>query len=152
VNWRSKSIIVVPVDFSAAAWAAVDTGLDLAFEPCNVRVLHVLENLSVQEYGVLYDTVTGASRKQCVDRAIRKHLSDPRYGEIQIDVVEGNPAHCIADYARQVGAGLIVVASHSRSTWQRLLRVSVSERVVRLAPCPVLILREPHVRVSASAA
>ena len=50
----------------------------------------------------------------------------------------------ITEQAKAMNAGLIVISSHGRTGVPRFLMGSVAERVVRLAPCPVLVLREPH--------
>jgi nucleotide-binding universal stress UspA family protein len=54
---------------------------------------------------------------------------------------EGDPAESIVDAARAEGADVIVVGSHGRSALGRALIGSVSEQVVRRAPCPVLVVR-----------
>lgn len=55
----------------------------------------------------------------------------------------GAPDHVIVDLAREVCADLVVVGTHERSGVGRLVPGSVSEHVVREAPCPVLVVREP---------
>jgi nucleotide-binding universal stress UspA family protein len=47
----------------------------------------------------------------------------------------------IAEYARRAGIDLLVLATHGRSGLTRVLMGSVAERVVRIAPCPVLVVR-----------
>jgi len=54
---------------------------------------------------------------------------------------KGNPQSAILDYAKDWGADLIVVGSHDRSRMERLLLGSVSEGVVKHAPCSVLVLK-----------
>ncbi len=54
---------------------------------------------------------------------------------------EGEPASAILEAAAKWGADLIVVGSHGRSGVDRLLLGSVSDRVVRHAPCSVQIVR-----------
>jgi len=56
-------------------------------------------------------------------------------------VLIGDPARAICDFARDVGADLIVVGSHGRGPVRRALLGSVSDAVVRHAPCPVLVVR-----------
>lgn len=53
----------------------------------------------------------------------------------------GRPAERIVDVADQVGANLIVMGSRGLGTVKRLLLGSVSEAVVQLASCPVLVMR-----------
>ncbi|MEZ6094353.1 MAG: universal stress protein [Pirellulaceae bacterium] len=54
----------------------------------------------------------------------------------------GDPGSEITRFAKENDAGLIVISSHGRTGVSRLLLGSVAERVVRLAPCPVLVLRD----------
>ena len=56
----------------------------------------------------------------------------------------GDVAGTICRVAEEVGVDVIVVGSHGRTGLQRLFLGSVSEHVVRHAPCPVLVVREGH--------
>lgn len=56
----------------------------------------------------------------------------------------GDPAREIVKYATRHGIGLIVLGTHGRSGVSRVLLGSVSERVARTAPCPVLIVPPPE--------
>ena len=52
----------------------------------------------------------------------------------------GNPAREITALAHRIGADLIVMGTHGRSTIARLLHGSIAEKVIARAPCPVLAL------------
>jgi nucleotide-binding universal stress UspA family protein len=56
----------------------------------------------------------------------------------------GDPAEVICRTAKRLGSDVIVVGSHGRTGFGRLFFGSVSEHVVRHAPCPVLVVRSPH--------
>jgi len=56
--------------------------------------------------------------------------------------MKGDPETEILDHAKEWGADLIVVGSHEVSRLERLLVGSVSESVVKHAPCSVLVLRQ----------
>jgi universal stress protein A len=56
----------------------------------------------------------------------------------------GDVARTICRIAEELGVDVIVVGSHGRTGLQRLFLGSVSEHVVRHAPCPVLVIREAH--------
>ena len=58
--------------------------------------------------------------------------------EVEARVVEGRPATEILQAAKDGSAGLIVMGTHGRSGFDRLLLGSVTEKVLRHAPCPVL--------------
>ncbi|MEE6208904.1 universal stress protein [Salarchaeum sp. III] len=57
------------------------------------------------------------------------------------DVVQGNPAPTIAEYAAQYGHDLIAMPTHGRRGVSRYLVGSVTEKVVRLSGVPVLTAR-----------
>jgi nucleotide-binding universal stress UspA family protein len=56
-------------------------------------------------------------------------------------VEHGNPAHIIIEMSKDYD--LIVVGTLGRSGISKLLMGSVSEKVVRFAECPVLVVRNP---------
>jgi nucleotide-binding universal stress UspA family protein len=56
----------------------------------------------------------------------------------------GDPADVICRTAERLGTDVIVVGSHGRTGLGRLFLGSVSEHVVRHAPCPVLVVRSSH--------
>ena len=60
----------------------------------------------------------------------------------RIIVRRGHPYHEIDQIAKDIKAGLIVVSTHGRTGLRHLLLGSVAERVIRHAPCPVLVVRE----------
>jgi nucleotide-binding universal stress UspA family protein len=54
----------------------------------------------------------------------------------------GDVATTICHIAEEVPADVIIVGSHGRTGLKRMLLGSVSEHVVRHAPCPVLVVHE----------
>ena len=65
-------------------------------------------------------------------------------GSVQAEfrVVVGEPSREIVRLADEQDAGLIVMSTHGHTGLKRVLSGSVTERVVRRAPCPVLVIRE----------
>jgi nucleotide-binding universal stress UspA family protein len=57
--------------------------------------------------------------------------------------LEGDPATEIVRYATDAGMGLIVMGTHGRTGVERLLMGSVAEKVLRDAPCSVLVVKLP---------
>lgn len=60
---------------------------------------------------------------------------------VRTEVVAGEPASEILRHARTHGIDLVVVGTHGRTGLKHLVLGSVAERVVRQAPCPVLVVR-----------
>ena len=56
-------------------------------------------------------------------------------------LVNDEQGHTICDFAGDHNADLIVISSHGRTGIARLAIGSVAERVIRYAPCPLLVLR-----------
>ncbi len=63
---------------------------------------------------------------------------------VQGEVCEGLPADMIVERARDLRVDLIAMTTHGRSGVRRLMFGSVSEKVLRHAPCPVLLVRIGH--------
>jgi nucleotide-binding universal stress UspA family protein len=62
-------------------------------------------------------------------------------GSWDVDVAAGAPAETIVHMAHERGADLIVMGTHGRTGLHHMLLGSVAEKVVRLAPCPVLTVK-----------
>ena len=145
MNWLPKKKVIVPVDLSENSVVAIDTALQLVADPGDITVVHVLQELSPLEPGEIemWNTVDVPTRLRHGKSALRERLRDPRFSAIRIEVLIGDPGHEIAEMADREQADLIVLPSHGRRGLTRLLIGSVAERIVRLAHCPVLVLRSP---------
>src|SRR5262245_58708075 len=73
----------------------------------------------------------------CLERVTAGEL------EGEIVVVHGVPFQEILETAKQQQVDLIVMGMHGRTGFHYLLLGSVAEKVVRLAPCSVLVVRQP---------
>ncbi len=58
-------------------------------------------------------------------------------------LLEGDPAAEIVNYVREAGFDLVVMGTHGRTGLERLLMGSVAEKVMREAPCSVLVVKLP---------
>lgn len=134
--------IVVPVDFSDLAFEALDRALEIAEGNAQrVYVIHVLADLMVNEPGAIWGEINNEKRTRNAKEALRQRLSDDRFRGLNIEIEFGDAGHRIAEYAKKLGAELIVMPSHGRTGLSRVLIGSVAQRVVQLAHCPVLVLR-----------
>jgi nucleotide-binding universal stress UspA family protein len=142
MSYFPKRSVVVPVDFSPESLEAVDVGLTLVDAPEHVFVVHVIIDITPLEAGEVWGVIDPQARIDQVQKLLREKLAGARYSGLHTAVVLGEPAHSIANYAQEKHAELIVIPSHGRTGITRLLIGSVAERVVRLAHCPVLVLRK----------
>lgn len=138
-----ENTIVVPFDFSEMSCQALEEAVRMVEDPAQIRVIHVTEYPSAYEYGVVWQNVTEDSIVKRLNEAFAEHLKkNEALPELSFSVRFGNPGREIGDFAREVQSELVVMPSHGRSGVTRFLMGSVAERVVRSAPCPVLILRD----------
>ena len=134
--------LLVPVDFSDQAFAAVDVALDIADDAANIHVVHVLDEPQSGHPDAIWVNIDHAKRRDHALSELRSRLSDEAYQSISLRVEFGEPGFRIAELAKDLEVGLIVIPSHGRTGIKHLFIGSVAERVVRYAHCPVLVLRE----------
>lgn len=142
MNWLPKKSVVVPVDFSDLSLEAVDVALEMVESPEQLHVIHVLPELNVAEPGVIWDSIDDKSRCDHAEQALREKLSDAKYAKVDLHCAVGDAGREVAEHAAQCKAELVVMPSHGRTGLKHLLIGSVAERVIRLAHCPVLVLRQ----------
>ncbi len=133
--------IVVPVDFSELSLAAVQRGVEIVDPSGTVNVIHVLPAISTMEPGNLYGTITDESRIDAIKEKLRTTFAETTGGQINVHCQIGDAGREIVEFAQQENADLIVIPSHGYGFFKHMLLGSVAERVVRLAHCPVLVLR-----------
>jgi nucleotide-binding universal stress UspA family protein len=141
MSWYPKKCVVVPYDFSERSGQALEIARDLVSDMALLHVVHVLPTITASDPGMIWDVVDNDARKRDVERAFREGFAASPFHKAEFHVAFGDPGNEIAAYAETLKADLIVMPSHGRSGLNRLLIGSVAERVVRLAHCPVLVLR-----------
>jgi nucleotide-binding universal stress UspA family protein len=152
-NSEQNYRIVVGIDYSPAGDLALERALELAqARPhADVHVVNVVNVYGAQTLLGGSGEPTGvASMNQAEATALlERHVQERRaafgdslatvrvHAHLRIDA----PAQEIAQIAADLEADLVVVGTHGRRGIARLLLGSVAEAVVRLAPCPVLVVR-----------
>lgn len=156
--------VLVPTDFSETSKVAVKYARELASAyHGSVHVLHVLPDASNQPWAFGVETeVMGLSTserekrwRERADEQMKNLFSEAERKELNVQFATrvGNPVQQILQYATGQGVDLIVVGTTGRGTpppetfgaFPRHSPIgSVAERVVRDAPCPVLIVRHPE--------
>jgi universal stress protein A len=143
--------ILVPTDFSKFSRAALTYATAFAEKfAAELHLLHVVQNLavmipdSVNVMPPLGPSIEQLSRAvtEALDRLVAEnHLESLK---IQKAVREGTPFYEIIQYARETDIDLIVMGTHGHSGLVHVLLGSVTEKVVRKSPCPVLTVRHPE--------
>ncbi len=142
--------ILVPVDFSPSARAALEHGAFLAGKfTASLDVLHVWEPpgyvgpdtlalLPVASGQPGWDQ-TRAELSREVERFLAKAGARPRNTSVRVE--SGEPSDTILHVARETGVDHIVMGTHGRTGLSRLLIGSVAEAVLRRSTCPVTTIR-----------
>lgn len=133
--------VIVPIDFSSESVAAIRAGFDRVNEPSGLRVVHVFPALNPGAGSLFQEFSAGHPREEVAVERMEQLIEEAgAKGAISV-VLNGDPGLDTADYAKQVAADLIVVPSHGYHGLKRLLLGSTAERIIRYAPCSVLVLR-----------
>jgi nucleotide-binding universal stress UspA family protein len=143
--------VLVAYDFSDYSELALKYGLSIAQEhQAELHLLHVLPPRSVNEPEIAWYPVGGESAYHTAARRLQRvvpteiHL----WCDVKTAVSEGHPYREILHYAEKNDIGLISVGAHGAGFGMRALFGSNVDRVLRQAPCPVLVARPLRPRVT----
>lgn len=140
LDWKN---ILAPTDFSGTSIHAVRIAIRLAGQ-CGAKItlLHVvhLPASYPTEAPLDVDKIMNASREP-LDEISRGIPSELLHETLLRFGAEGT-VQKINEVARGISADLIVIATHGCGPLKRVLLGSTAEKVVRHAPCPVLVVRE----------
>lgn len=132
--------ILCPIDFSAPSRHALDHAVEIArWYGGTITALHVMHPVPYADplmAGALVIT------PQDLERAAQEltRFVGEEVGQTPIDTVvaQGSAAAVILEQARALPADLVVLGTHGRRGFEHFMLGSVTERVLRKAPCPVL--------------
>jgi nucleotide-binding universal stress UspA family protein len=138
--------ILCATDFSDFSNHAVPYGVALAKEfKAKLFLCHVIDLSSAAIYG---EAVLALEEQQ---KRMTKYAEDEMTELMSKEAVDwepliavGNAAHEIARLAGEKKADITVAASHGRAGLKRLILGSVTERLMRTLPCPLLVVRSPE--------
>jgi nucleotide-binding universal stress UspA family protein len=139
--------ILCPVDFSRFAHHALEQAIDLAHEfNAEVSVLHasaVAPVTSLAPVGAplaLEPARLTREERQAITAHLHEFTGEVDGGGLSVTnrLVEQDPVSAIVQIAGSWPADLIVMGTHGRAGFERLLLGSVAEKVLRKATCPVL--------------
>jgi nucleotide-binding universal stress UspA family protein len=147
--------ILVATDFGPASRSALAYGRELARTfGATLHVLHVVEDVRQYMLGGEGGGLTGALPQQL--QAEREAAARVEMNKLIAEVARAEPEMTavvessvsvggrIVEYAAEQAIDVIVIGTHGRGAFSRMMMGSVAERVVRAAPCPVLTVKHPE--------
>jgi nucleotide-binding universal stress UspA family protein len=144
--------ILVPFDFSEYSEKAFRWALAMAERwSAQLRLLHVvsLPSYPPNVLGMHFNVANlEAGLRADAESRLQEFVSRVGSSTVPIDtrVIRGEPAADLRRMAEQENVDVIVMGSHGRTGLAHVLLGSVAERVVRSAPCSVLVVgRQAHV-------
>lgn len=139
--------ILVPIDFSEFSKNALKYAIPFARQfGASVDLLYVVEpaiypaDFSFGQVG--FPNVEEELRKRGTEELetlMKKEIG--RRLPARFSVRTGKPFYEINQYAKEEDVDLIIIATHGHSGVEHILFGSTAEKVVRKAPCPVLVVR-----------
>jgi nucleotide-binding universal stress UspA family protein len=143
--------VLVATDFSETSASALNYGREFARTfGGTLHVLHIVEN-ALKWAGPEASGIDIMQLQADLEADSRKTLEGIVTAEdrTQLNAVTavrtGNsPAFEIAAYAKAEGIDIILVGTHGRGMIGHLLMGNVAEKLVRIAPCPVLTVHHPE--------
>jgi nucleotide-binding universal stress UspA family protein len=143
--------ILVPTDFSKYSEVALTYAVALAEKfTAELYLLNVVQDLALfipdaiavaPPIAAPVEQFTAAARE-----ALERVTQTDRLERLPVhrEVREGTPFYEIIRFAREKDIDLIVMGTHGHTGLTHVLLGSVTEKVVRKAPCPVLTVRHPE--------
>ena len=140
----SQMKILFPTDFSHTGDAALEMATTIARDRGGkLLIVHVEEPPTVYGGGEMYYGLPDPATED-LQRMLGEVKPDDESIPYEHHLVTGDPASGIIRLAESEDVDLIVLGTHGRTGLSRLLMGSVAEVVVRRAPCPVLVMKQPH--------
>ena len=143
--------IICPTDFSEPSYAGLKTALDIAeYFSAELILLHIVSPVpniagTSAPTGFHIPMVLKEMEKQATKRIETDAVKRiPHHIQYRTIVGTGRPAERIVQAASEEKVQMIVMATHGQSGWQRFVSGSVTERVVRMARCPVFVVPAPN--------
>jgi nucleotide-binding universal stress UspA family protein len=150
---------IVATDGSALAVRAGAAGLSLTTQPDKVLLVsvadvvdpslaedatgHASSSMTYEDVEANHREVRAQCRAAVEDAAEVLRALDPPPNRLELLVIDGEPGPALCDLAAEVGASALIVGSRGRGGLRRALLGSVSDYIVRHAPCTVIVSRDP---------
>jgi nucleotide-binding universal stress UspA family protein len=140
--------ILVPLDFSRCSEYALEYAKAIVKQlHGSLHLLHVIETpVAHSDWGYTFERAEVAHTSERVEAAMKKEVENlAKEGfTASSEIMTGTPYYAIASYADERGMDLLIISTHGRHGFQRMLLGSTTERVLRTVRCPVLSVHPPR--------
>lgn len=155
VSSRTIKNILVPIDFSEHCKKSLNYAIELAsVYGAKLQLLHVIDTPIYPAFYVMDQLSTTTIASNVKARALEKLTEltkEVKNVTVENYVIEGRAAADIAKFAEENNSDLIVIATYGLTGMERFLLGSVTEKVVRLAKCPVFTVKPYGAQLVATA-
>jgi universal stress protein A len=138
--------ILVPIDFSECSRKALRYAIPLAKEhAASITLVYIVpKQYTTYDYGGPNMPALEALSYVNAEKRLNDLIEEEVHAQIPAHALirTGSPIEDILDAAAKLPADLIVIATHGHTGFKHILLGSVTEHIVRRAPCPVLVVRE----------
>ncbi|MGA3290726.1 MAG: universal stress protein [Candidatus Bathyarchaeia archaeon] len=145
LNFKNIQKILIPIDGSDYSMRAAEHGISIAkMLNAKIIVVYVIDDIVLDQFSKI-------NERENVERELKK--DGQRYIKYVLGLAEkegvnadsllakGGPSEQIVHLAKELNIGLIVMGTHGLRGAMKVLIGSVAERVIELAPCPVLVIK-----------
>lgn len=144
--WRTKKILL-PVDGSEGSARAATVAYELAeITKGKIFIMHVINTGMVQQIATMSDADSLEVLTRYMangERLLEGYKNAAAEFELEVELIleQGPPSYKIIEFARKESVDIIVMGSHGVTSVSRLGLGSTTQRVVRKAPCAVLVVK-----------
>jgi len=132
--------ILVPVDGSKFSLNALEKAIEISIS--HKSELHIISIVDMPVNAIadspeLYKEIIQKTKKnlEASNIAVEKGITPVT------EILEGSPYNLIVDYAKKHNINMIVIGSHGKTGLKRLMMGSVTESVINMSECPVLVVK-----------
>jgi universal stress protein A len=149
-RFRSEKLalkkILVPSDFSPASDNAFNYALHFGQHfGAQLYLIHILEPVLSPQFAGLPEAPMVSEKEVATGKKKLRAWADSAGAAgmaAKLVLRNGWPAHEIVEAAKDLDVDLVILATQGHTGWKHFCIGSTAERVVRAAPCPVLVVRE----------
>ena len=141
-------VILSPLQFDEHSVAAMTLAKEIAEKnSATIYLLHVVPILPALGEAAIsehVDSMEEGKARKMMEELAQKYMKGMKHELVVRGAFPSETAHAVVEVAKEIKADLIVMATHGRTGLPHFFMGSVTEGVMRGAPCPVLTIKPEH--------